>query len=86
MAQKEKVRVNNISIEKLINSDLLQSIKKLDENIIPISIVFLKKPATPILVGHENQNEIDNKLIHINCLDESILDKMTKILEKNSDN
>lgn len=83
MVQKEKVRVNNTSIENLINKNFLESIEKeVGQDIIPISIVFIKKPATPIIISHENQKEIEDKILHINCLDESILDKLAKLLEK----
>lgn len=90
MSKKEKIRLNDLSIRDLINPKFEKEIEKKDLSIIPISLVFIDvkksknkiKKISPIILSHQNDKEIKNKILHLECPESEILEKMEKILEE----
>ncbi len=79
----EKVEITDISITEMLNPEFSKALKKGFEDLEPVTIVFVnKKTSMPLLVSHENQNEIDQKIAHIQCKDDALLNKFVKMLEK----
>ena len=84
-AKKEKVLMQNVSIPSILDKEFYKNLKEDFEDLDAITIVFVnKKTAVPLVLSHENQAEIEQKKVHIDCKDEGILDKFIEMLEKMS--
>ena len=82
MAINEKVRITGALLEDLINESFMKRLKEeIDTDIVPVSLIFMKKHTIPIAISHENPQEIENKIMHIGSSDEEALKKLTKIIE-----
>lgn len=76
----EKVKKEGISLNSFFNKKLLEIIEEL--NLQSINITFVKHteemkskslPPQMLIVNHENDKEIKEKIIHINSSDEKLL-------------
>ena len=76
----EKVKKEGINLNSFFNKKLLDISKSL--NLQSINITFVKhteemksKNISPqvLIIGHENDKEIKENLIHINCSDDKLL-------------
>ena len=81
--KKEKVSINGVKIENLLDKAFMEKIiKELSEEVSPISIVFVKKPNIIITIGHENEKEIESGIVHLQCSDEKRLEVVATMLDK----
>ncbi len=81
-AKKEKVILENVSIEKILDNNFVNLFKKeFGNDAIPIGIIFISR-LIPIIVNHEDQNEVDNRIVHINSQDEQLIEKIVKVFEQ----
>ena len=50
-------------------------------------MVFIDKKANvPLLISHQNQEEIDKGFVHLDSMNEEMLDTFIKILQKKKGN
>lgn len=89
MAKAEKFVVDKISISDLIKDEFLNKLKEIDKNIFPVSLVFISergdgeiKQAFPLLFMHQTNEEVKNKLMHIESPDTKLVESVTKLIEK----
>ena len=94
---KERVRINGINLNyfldeqkfKNLNKEILESAQK---NFLPVAIILAEKPIkkenqplsppTILTISHTNPAEIESKVIHIDCTDSGVLERVIKIIEK----
>ena len=79
----EKVNLNNVVIDQLLTAKFVDKIKELDLN--AISLVLIPKDTAngvPIIISHENSKEINDKKIHIMCLDQKMLNSISDKLKE----
>lgn len=84
MAEEESLRLNGIDIKKLLNKDFVGKLEELKEDIVPISIIIVKAKdsmPTPLIIGHQNKKEVDDKILHIGSPDSNFLNKVKEIIE-----
>lgn len=83
----EKVKKTEINLNSFLNKKLLDILNQL--NLHPINITFLKHtkemkskniPPQILLVSHENDKEIKENLVHIDCSDDKLLKKFIEEL------
>lgn len=76
----EKIKKDNFLLSDIIDKDIVKKLNSID--LVPINLVFIKDtqemrnkkiPPQPLIIGHENDKEIKEKLIHITCTDEKLL-------------
>ena len=89
-AKPEKFALEGITINDLIKEDFLEKLKKREENIFPISLVFLSekskekmKLVSPLILSHQSNEEINNKILHIESPDSNLVESLKEILENN---
>jgi len=89
MAKAEKFMIENISISDLIKEDFLKKIEKIDSNIFPVSLLFISekgegkiKQASPLILNHQSNEEVKNRILHIESPDTELVESVTKILEE----
>jgi len=90
MAKPEKFVIENTSISDLIKEDFLEKLKKINNNIFPVSLFFISekkdgniKQAFPLILSHQNSEEVQNKKIHIESPDTELVESVAKLIEKN---
>lgn len=88
MAKAEKFLVENQSLKELFNKDFLEKLNKLDKNIFPATVFFVKeferngkKMVTPLILSHQNNKEVQNNILHIESPDTKLLDNFIKMIE-----
>jgi hypothetical protein len=89
MPEVEKYKFNNISIKDLLKKEVVEELEKGGFNIFPVSLVFIneegeakKKIVCPIVVSHQNNKEVQDKVIHLDCPNNKMLELFTRLLEK----
>ena len=89
MVYLEKVKMGNLVIQDLLNEKFIESLKKNGLNIVPISLIFvgIEKRDNWVAVknlnlGHENDKEVQDKILHLSSQDQDYLNKMIKSLEQ----
>lgn len=81
----EKLKLGNVEIKKLLDKNFMDKIEKLGEGITPISIVLIKirgKMAIPLVISHENEEEVKSKIVHINSPDQNFLNKVKDMIKQ----
>lgn len=79
----EKIILDNVLIEALFDPGFVARLKKEFGGEMTLAGIFLiLKPATPVVISHENQKDIDTRRVHIHSPDEQAIDKISHILEK----
>ena len=88
-AKAEKFVLEGITINDLIKEDFLKELRKKDSNIFPISLVFISekgnekmKQGFPLVLSHQSNEEINNKILHIESPDSDLVESLKEILEK----
>lgn len=77
----EKINLQNISVAKLLNSELVKELKAMGLN--PVSLVFMpEKPGAPLIISHETLQEVNEENLHIVCPEEAVLKKTQELLKK----
>jgi hypothetical protein len=86
MAEAEKVIIDNLSLKQLLNPEL---VKELPSEVFPTAIIFVsesekngKIESCPIIISHQNSQEVKCKKIHLESPNTSLLKEFTKIIEK----
>ncbi|MEA3342856.1 MAG: hypothetical protein U9Q92_01700 [archaeon] len=79
----EKVRISGVVIEDLLNEKFLKKIKEKETKIIPIFLALnIPKEKNIVVLTHENEKEVEDKILHINSGTQQTLDTFVKILEE----
>jgi len=84
----ESVKVKGTLISELIKEGALKDIKNISEDINIVAVIMIKKKdknllPTTIILNHQSAQEIQEKIMHIDCNDSAILEKVTKLINKN---
>lgn len=89
MAKSEKVLIENASLKDIFKEDFLEQISKSAKDIFPVTVVFMnefdidgKKQAYPIALNHNNNNEVKNRILHIESPNTELLELFIKAIEK----
>jgi len=89
-AKPEKFVLEGITINDLIKEDFLEELRKKGGNIFPISLVFINeksnekmKLVSPLILSHQNNEEINNKILHIESPDSNLVESLKAMLEEN---
>jgi hypothetical protein len=84
----EGIKISGISIRDLLSKEVMNKIDELKLNISPINLVFVreegsdnKKSITPFVLGHQNSQEVKDKILHISGSNEDDLQKLAKIIK-----
>lgn len=87
MPEAEKFKFCSISIKDLLKKEVNDELEKSGLNIFPINLVFIneegegnKKIACPIILGHQSNKELKEKVLHLDCPEQKLLKIFTKIL------
>ncbi|MFA5724595.1 MAG: hypothetical protein WC979_10155 [Candidatus Pacearchaeota archaeon] len=82
------VEVESVKLKGTLISDLLKEevIKSIGEEVDTVALILMKKngknsPPTSIVLNHRSEEEVKDKILHIDCSDSKFLDKIIKILE-----
>lgn len=89
MAKPEKVLIERASLKDIFKDEFLQKISESGKDIFPVTIVFMnefdvegKKQAYPIVLNHNSNDEVRNKMLHIESPNSELLELFIKIIEK----
>jgi hypothetical protein len=89
MAAVEKVRLEGTALKDVFNEDFLSKIADTGDNIFPISIAFVREfekdgklHSSLITLSHQTNEEVKNKVLHIESEDPELLDTFLKIIER----
>lgn len=89
MAAIEKVRLEGMALKDFFKDDFLNKIADMGENIFPISIAFVREfekdgklHSSLITFSHQTNDEVKNKVLHIESEDPELLDMFLKIVER----
>ncbi|MBS3054722.1 MAG: hypothetical protein J4431_04250 [Candidatus Aenigmarchaeota archaeon] len=81
-ARTERVSFEGFQIADVLNKKFTEKLSaEFGKSVIPVGLVLIKEPATPITINHENQKEIEERIVHVFSRDEETLQKMIKVLE-----
>ena len=81
--KKERVELQDVSISELLDKGFYEKLKKNLEDLEPVTIVFIdKKTSVPILLSHQNQSEIEKRVVHVDSINETYLDNFIELLNK----
>ena len=83
----EGLRVKGVLIKDFLKDDFVADIEALNKDVEVVALVVMKKNGekgipTPIVFNHQNTNEVKDKILHLDCSDAEILQKLSKIVEK----
>ncbi|MBI4447187.1 MAG: hypothetical protein HY645_14930 [Acidobacteria bacterium] len=79
----EKIVLDNVLLEELFEPGFVARLRKeFDGEVMIAGIFLISRPATPVVISHENQKDIETRRVHINSPDEQSLDKVSRVLEK----
>ncbi|MFY1112323.1 MAG: hypothetical protein AB3K77_11665 [Methanosarcinaceae archaeon] len=88
MAAIEKVRLEGKALGDIFKEDFLNKIADSGENIFPINVAFVREferdgklHASLITFSHQNNDEVKNKVLHLESEDPELLDIFLKIIE-----
>lgn len=94
MAEPEKYIISNININSLLNQDFIKEIRGLSADINAVNLVFIsterkEDPSNkqmqvivrPLIIAHENENEVKNSVSHVTG-DPELIKKTIEILQK----
>ena len=85
--KKEKVGMQDIQISELLDSEFYEKVKEELPDLELTAMVFIDKKANvPLLISHQNQEEIDKGFVHLDSMNEEMLDTFIKILQKKKGN
>ncbi len=89
-AKPEKFALEGITINDLIKESFLKKLKDKDNNIFPVSLVFINEKGneknrqfSPLIISHQSNEEVKNKILHVESPDTELAKFVTKILEVN---
>ena len=89
MAAVEKVRLEGTALKDVFKEDFLSKIADTGDNIFPISIAFVREfekdgklHSSLITLSHQNNEEVKNKVLHIESEDPELLDTFLTIIER----
>jgi hypothetical protein len=89
MAAIEKVRLEGRALGDIFKENFLSRIADTGENIFPISVAFVrefekegKSHAGLITFSHQNNDEVKNKVLHVESEDPELLELFLKIIER----
>jgi hypothetical protein len=80
MPRAEKYHLENLLIDNLLNEKYLKMAASLNMKAIALASIHLKKEGdkimpTMVLLNHQSDKEIENKILHVECADSEVLTK-----------
>jgi len=76
----EGIRIQGFLIKDLLKDDFVKELAQLKADLDPVALVLIGK--VPLTLGHQKKEEIDKKIIHINCPNSELLDKFVNLIKK----
>jgi hypothetical protein len=90
MAKAERVIIEKKFLKDIFRKEFLDIIQKVGGNVFPISVILLNevvneksKMAFPIVINHQNKEEVNNGILHIESPNTDLVDKLSKLMEGN---
>ena len=84
MVQTERVKVDNVVLQDLLDEKFVSELKKIDLNVSLVSAIFVSKvdgKQIPIFMAHDNDKDVEARHLHIQCPDEALLKKNIRVIE-----
>ena len=88
MARTEKLIIDGKTLSEIFDKSFMEKISKLGKNIFPVNAVFIyeiqekeNKQSIPIIINHNSRLEIENKVLHVECVEPVLLESIGKIIE-----
>ena len=83
----EGIRVTGLLVKDFLREDFVVELDKISRDIEVVALVMMKKnggknPPIPVIFNHQNTNEVENKIMHLDCAEPSFLKELSKIIEK----
>ncbi|MEK7385569.1 MAG: hypothetical protein AABZ83_03935 [candidate division NC10 bacterium] len=84
----EKIKKGDFLLSNLLDKEITNKLNSFD--LIPINLIFIKDvqemrdkkiPPQTLIIGHENDKEIKEKIVHISCSDEKLLKDFMEIIK-----
>ena len=89
MAKAEKVLIEGKFLKDFFKDEFIDKMNKLGAETFPISIILLrerkrngKKEAYPIILNHQNKDEVQNGKLHVESPDTDLVDRFSKMIEE----
>jgi len=89
MAKPERFQFYDVSLKDIFKDDFISNLTKINKDLFPVTVVIIKefeengkKQAIPLVLSHQNNIEVKNKILHIESPDTDLLDKVVKFIEK----
>ena len=89
MPEAEKFKFSSISIKDLLKKEVNEELEKSGLNVFPVNLMFIneegegnKKVANPIVLSHQNNKEVKDKVLHLDCPESKLSKVFTEILTK----
>lgn len=89
MAKTEKVLIEHASLKDIFKEEFLEKLNESGKDIFPVTIVFMnefdvegKKQAYPIVLNHISNDEVKNKVLHVESPNSELLELFIRIIEK----
>ncbi len=85
----EKFVVKGLVVRDLLDKEFVKKIEEKGLNIFPVSLMFIKTKKEdekiipfPVVKGHQNDEDIKAKTLHVESPDTVLLGSVVKILEE----
>jgi len=84
----EGMKIKGATIKKLLSDSFVKQLENSGVNLEAVSLVLVReedspegaKKLTSVVIGHQNAQEIKEKLVHLNCPDGELILKVSKII------
>lgn len=84
--KKEQVLFEGLRISDFLNEKFIKKIKESGLNVDAINLVLMvngdKKEGYPLILGHQNNKELKEKLMHIDSPTKDVPEEFIKLLEE----
>ena len=84
----EKIKKSDFLLSNLLDKEIANKLNSF--NLIPIDLIFIKDvqelrdkkiPPQTLIIGHENDKEVKEKIVHISCSDEKLLKDFMEVIK-----
>ena len=89
MAKAEKFILENFCLKDIFKEDFIKKVESIGKNVFPVTVVFVNetgeenaRSAFPILFSHQNKEEVDSKIAHVESPNTDAVSNIIKLLEK----
>lgn len=80
----EKFRLHGIDVNKLLNEKFVSKLSTL-ENVMATGIILIKTKdniPTPLIITHQDKEEVEEKILHVESSDQDLLNKVKEIIKE----